>query len=108
MCGIAGWVDFERDLTNETKAVPGDGANIGLSPHQDADGLWLSASAAFAHRRLIVVDPSGGLQPMVRQYGDHTYAITYNGELYNTEDIRKESARLRPSAFKRIQIQKYC
>ncbi len=89
MCGIAGWVDFERDLTNETKAVQAMGQTLACRG-PDADGLWLSASAAFAHRRLIVVDPSGGLQPMVRQYGDHTYAITYNGELYNTEDIRKD------------------
>ena len=46
--------------------------------------------AAFAHRRLIVVDPSGGVQPMIRKRGNETYTMIYNGELYNTADLRSE------------------
>jgi len=37
-----------------------------------------------------VVDPEGGLQPMVRRVGNRDYVIVYNGELYNTDEVRQE------------------
>lgn len=89
MCGIAGWVDWERDLTDERATVVAMGETL-VCRGPDTAGLWVTKSAAFAHRRLIVVDPSGGAQPMTRQFGDRQYTLIYNGELYNTEDIRKE------------------
>jgi len=89
MCGIAGWVDFERDLRHEEATVRAMGETL-VCRGPDAAGAWLTKSAAFAHRRLIVVDPEGGIQPMTRRLGGKVYTITYNGELYNTEDIRKE------------------
>lgn len=89
MCGFAGWIDWERDLTRERSIVEQMGATLS---HRgpDADDIWLSTAAAFAHRRLIVVDAQGGAQPMTRQLGDNTYTIVYNGELYNTPEIRKD------------------
>jgi asparagine synthase (glutamine-hydrolysing) len=89
MCGIAGWVDWERDLTNERHIVEKMGQTL-THRGPDTRGLWVSKSAAFAHQRLIVVDPAGGAQPMSRTFGDNTYTIIYNGELYNTEEIRKD------------------
>jgi asparagine synthase (glutamine-hydrolysing) len=56
----------------------------------DASGYWLSEHTALGHCRLVVVDPEGGKQPMSRQRGDQFYVMVYNGELYNTEDIRQE------------------
>lgn len=44
----------------------------------------------FGHKRLVVIDPECGRQPMTKQKEDNSYTICYNGELYNTEDIRKE------------------
>ncbi len=46
----------------------------------------IMTNAALVHRRLIVIDPENGKQPMT--FG--RYTIVYNGELYNTEDIRSE------------------
>ena len=46
--------------------------------------------AALIHRRLVVTDPEGGAQPMVRRYGGRTYVITYNGELFNIPELRRE------------------
>lgn len=89
MCGITGWIDWERDLTRESptlKAMTGTLAFRG----PDAAGLWLSTHAALGHRRLVVVDPAGGAQPMTRQLGQRVYTITYNGELYNTAELRQE------------------
>jgi len=56
----------------------------------DAGGMWLSPWAALGHRRLIVVDPEGGSQPMVRKRGEDKYIISYNGELYNMPELRRE------------------
>ncbi|MBE3575851.1 MAG: asparagine synthase (glutamine-hydrolyzing) [Firmicutes bacterium] len=89
MCGITGWIDWDQDLTQQRTVLQ---AMVDrLAPRgPDAEGSWLSPHAALGHRRLIVVDPAGGGQPMVRQRGDATYVLVYNGELYNTEDLRQE------------------
>lgn len=89
MCGIVGWIDFSRDLSREAeilKTMADKLANRG----PDASGFWFSEEAALGHRRLIVVDPEGGRQPMIRRKGNNLYILVYNGELYNTEDIRAE------------------
>ena len=89
MCGIVGFVDWRRDLTLQKDTLVGmTQALIPRGP--DAEGYWLSPRAAFGHRRLVVVDPQGGRQPMIRQRGEHKFILIYNGELYNTLDIRQE------------------
>lgn len=89
MCGIAGWIDWEKDLTKQHPIL--SVMTETLSPRgPDAEGFWLSAHAALGHRRLAVVDLEGGGQPMIRKAGNNTYVIVYNGELYNTPEIRSE------------------
>ncbi len=87
MCGITGWIDWSRDLTKEVHVLQAMNATLSARG-PDAEGYWVSPRAAIAHRRLVVVDPSGGGQPMVRKRGDDVYILTYNGELYNTQEIR--------------------
>ena len=89
MCGITGWVDYERDLTGEVEVLHKMKEAL-YRRGPDAAGTWFFTRAALGHRRLIVVDPLGGEQPMVRQRGDRTFVITYNGELYNTMEIKME------------------
>ncbi len=91
MCGIVGWVDYQKDLRGSGRII---NRMVETMVHRgpDADGVWLSAHAALGHRRLIVVDPVGGTQPMVRQHQGRIYILTYNGELYNTGELRKELA----------------
>ncbi|KEO83838.1 asparagine synthase (glutamine-hydrolyzing) [Tumebacillus flagellatus] len=89
MCGIAGWTDWKLDLTQQS-AVLEDMAETLYNRGPDAGGIFLSAHTGFAHRRLAVVDITNGQQPMSRVQGDHTYTLVYNGELYNTEDIRRD------------------
>jgi asparagine synthase (glutamine-hydrolysing) len=59
----------------------------------DAEGFWVYENALLGHRRLTVVDPEGGRQPMALAWGGTTYVLIYNGELYNTEDLRAELLR---------------
>lgn len=89
MCGIAGWIDWEANLSSQEQTMK-NMANRLIPRGPDAEGIWLSSHAAFAHRRLIVVDPAGGAQPMIRRRGNETYVMVYNGELYNTNDLRSE------------------
>lgn len=91
MCGITGWIDWERDLTQQKHILQAMTKTL-TNRGPDTEGTWVSCRAALGHRRLIVVDPAGGAQPMVRNRGESTFVLTYNGELYNTEDIRCELA----------------
>lgn len=57
----------------------------------DGQGVWTDDGLVLAHRRLAVVDLTPmGAQPMLS--ADGRWAVTYNGELYNTEDIRRDLA----------------
>jgi asparagine synthase (glutamine-hydrolysing) len=91
MCGITGWIDWERNLAHP-EAVAVVAAMTEALAHRgpDAVGAWHTPRAAFGHRRLAVIDPENGAQPMLRRQGEATYAITYNGELYNTAELRAE------------------
>lgn len=89
MCGITGWIDNERNLLQYKNIIENMSKTL-KERGPDQTDTWLSSHAALGHTRLIVIDPVGGQQPMVRQYGNRKYVITYNGELYNTKELRAE------------------
>lgn len=89
MCGITGWIDW-NELLNEKHVVLDQMASELDRRGPDERNTWCTFHAAFGHTRLIVVDPEGGRQPMHRSNGEEIYTLIYNGELYNTEDLRKE------------------
>jgi asparagine synthase (glutamine-hydrolysing) len=90
MCGVVGWVDFERDLRSAggiAQALTDSLARRG----PDGEGVWLSRHAALGHRRLSVIDRAGGHQPMVaREDGRDLAVITYCSEVYNFRELRAE------------------
>lgn len=88
MCGITGWVDWHQDLTQQVFIVE-KMANTLSRRGPDASNVWRSRHVSLGHTRLIVVDPAGGMQPMAKEKNNRLYRIVYNGELYNTEEIRK-------------------
>ncbi|RCW42651.1 asparagine synthase (glutamine-hydrolyzing) [Paenibacillus prosopidis] len=89
MCGITGWIDWNRDLTKQSESL--EKMTDTLAPRgPDASGTWISAHCALGHRRLSVIDPENGAQPMIRHTGDDKYVVVYNGELYNALELRKE------------------
>lgn len=88
MCGIVGWIDFRRGLATESEVIQTMADKL-LPRGPDESGVWLSNQAAFGHRRLVVVDPEGGKQPMMGERDNDYYVLVYNGELYNTEEIRR-------------------
>ena len=89
MCGIAGWINTADNISQYKGVV--EKMTEELIPRGPDDlGYWYSDHVLLGHRRLAVVDPAGGGQPMVRKRGDQHFVIIYNGELYNTADLRKE------------------
>ena len=87
MCGIGGFVEFERDARRGGPIL--HGMKRTLTPRgPDAEGTYFDEDAALVHRRLIVIDPEGGKQPM--HSPDRNTIIIYNGELYNTPELRTE------------------
>jgi asparagine synthase (glutamine-hydrolysing) len=89
MSGIVGWIDWHADLTHQRMLIT-QMADTLRHRGPDAQDQWLSLHAALAHRRLIVIDAQAGGQPMVYQEGERIYAITYNGEIYNFRELRRE------------------
>lgn len=85
MCGIAGMIGihFDDEICNSIIATM-----IRRGP--DDQGMYKNKECALLHRRLSVRDPSGGMQPMVLDWAGERYVIVYNGEQYNTDELRNE------------------
>ena len=85
MCGIAGFVG------NGDQAVL-DHMCVALAHRgPDGQGTWIDAEAGvhLGHRRLAVIDPAGGAQPM----HDGDLVVVFNGEIYNFRELRAELER---------------
>lgn len=91
MCGIAGIFAYREAAqpVNSEELLRIRDAMRNRGP--DGEGLWISADqrVGFAHRRLAIIDLSdAGAQPMVS--ADGTLIITFNGEIYNYRELRRE------------------
>ncbi|WP_067181905.1 asparagine synthase (glutamine-hydrolyzing) [Microtetraspora niveoalba] len=92
MCGIAGWVDYDRDLRTERDAARAMTETMACRG-PDAEGLLAEPHAVLGHRRLAIIDIEGGRQPMaVELDGRLIAAMTYSGEVYNFRELRAELA----------------
>jgi asparagine synthase (glutamine-hydrolysing) len=89
MGGIAGIIDFSRDLLLNT-GVANDMLQKQKHRGPDTLGLHAEPSAILGSCRLSLSDPAGGSQPMTRSIGSHAYTLVYNGELYNANELRQE------------------
>jgi asparagine synthase (glutamine-hydrolysing) len=88
MCGINGRVN---DRTGAPVAAETLAAMADLLQHRGPDGagVWSDGAVGFGHRRLAVIDPSdAGRQPF--HTADGRLTITFNGEIYNFQDVRRE------------------
>ncbi len=83
MCGIAGILSQSIDLREKRPMIENISKSLEMRGPDDR-GEYITQSTALIHRRLAVIDPQRGSQPM--RFG--RYVIVYNGELYNTQEIR--------------------
>lgn len=92
MCGITGFIEWNRDLTKESDLVQTMTSCL-EKRGPDAQGTWISGPCAFGHRRLSVMDPENGAQPMIIHEEDAVFTIVYNGEIYNAPELKAELQR---------------
>lgn len=86
MCGIAGILQHDHRMVDRDQIESMTGAMVHRGP--DDAGIYLDRYVGLGHRRLSIVDRSTGHQPMCNE--DETVWITFNGEIYNYQEIREE------------------
>ena len=85
---FVGFVNFKRDISKDKNIL--ENMNKTLSKRgPDEEGYYSVSNSCLAHKRLIVIDPKGGKQPMIEKYSFGTYVIIYNGQIYNTKELKK-------------------
>ncbi|MCI9370023.1 MAG: asparagine synthase (glutamine-hydrolyzing) [Lachnospiraceae bacterium] len=84
MCGFSGFAGKNCDREDVLKKMTDKIAHRG----PDQEGMFLSEQAALGFRRLSIIDLENGSQPMYNE--DKKIVITFNGEIYNHLEIRKE------------------
>ena len=84
MCAIAGilGLPFDSEILDKFLSTM-------LHRGPDGTGSYMERECCLLHSRLAIVDLEGGAQPMTLQWDTEEYVITYNGELYNTNEIKK-------------------
>ncbi len=88
MCGIVGFVNYSRDISKFRNVI--NDMNQTLSSRgPDEEGYYINTHIALGHKRLIVIDPEFGKQPMIEKYSFGEYVIVYNGQIYNTKELRE-------------------
>jgi len=89
MCAIAGVIGLPVDCFIVNKML-----STMRRRGPDAQGSYFGSNCCLLHSRLTVIDPEGGAQPMHLCWQGKEYTIVYNGELYNTEELRQELIKL--------------
>ncbi|MEU2556884.1 asparagine synthase (glutamine-hydrolyzing) [Streptomyces sp. NPDC013313] len=89
MCGITGWVSYDRDLTTEATALHAMTETMACRGPDDR-GVWTEGPAALGHRRLAIIDLPGGRQPMSVPTPEGAVALVYSGEAYNFTELRRD------------------
>ena len=85
MCAIAGMLSLETSEVIQEKML-----RTMERRGPDAKGVYSDEDCCLLHARLAIIDPEGGKQPMELDWENERYILVYNGELYNTEEIRRE------------------
>ena len=88
MCGIAGIVNLKKDISNDYYIIRNMTKTL-TKRGPDEDGLYFSKHSNLGHRRLSIIDIENGKQPMSYRVNETTYTIVYNGQIYNSKELRK-------------------
>ena len=90
MCGFVGFTNLKKDFKYEKEIDLLKKMNNTLSKRgPDEEGFYINNYICMAHKRLIVIDPKNGKQPMIEKYSFGDYAIVYNGQIYNTKELKE-------------------
>ncbi len=93
MCSIAGFYNSSRDFNTEQERysyILNDMNKALAHRGPDAQNTVLSSHCGLAHTRLSIRDVARGEQPMKKTIGENAVYIVYNGEIYNTKELKSE------------------
>lgn len=87
MCGIAGYINFDREKNASQETIK---KMTDIISHRgpDGEGIYIDRNLGFGHRRLSIIDLATGDQPMFSE--DKSIALIFNGEIYNYIELREE------------------
>lgn len=95
MCGISGFCSFRENYTQSEKSSD---RRLGILKAMrlaiarrgnDQRGEYLRKNTGLSHTRLSIRDIAGGAQPMIRKQNGAEYAVVFNGEIYNTDELTR-------------------
>ena len=89
MCGIVGFVNFKRDISEYRNVLSSMNKSITNRGSNDEEGYYMSKHIGLGHNNLIAIDSEGGKQPRVERYQEGSYIIVYNGQIYNAKELKK-------------------
>lgn len=89
MCAISGMVGLQSTAQTLQKML-----DTMRRRGPDGSGVFQEADVTLLHSRLAVIDPEGGKQPMELSWAGEDYVLIYNGELYNTQEVKYDLAAL--------------
>ncbi len=92
MCGFAGFSNFDYEISKKSSTHYDIGMRMGMRlSHRGPDdsGVYVSKNCVLSHTRLAVMDPLLGRQPMTAFIDGISYTIAYNGEIYNTKELKQ-------------------
>lgn len=87
MCGFVGILNYKEDLRISKNTI--EKMNKTLTRRgPDEEGYYIDENILMGHRRLAIIDLENGKQPMIEKYSNEEYIIIYNGQIYNTEELK--------------------
>ncbi len=86
MCSVCGIFDLKASFKEEAEKMSRALCHRG----PDSFGGFFENGVCLCHNRLAVMDIEGGAQPMSVEYKGDVYTIVYNGEVYNTDELKRE------------------
>ncbi|RMD98942.1 MAG: asparagine synthase (glutamine-hydrolyzing) [Deltaproteobacteria bacterium] len=92
MCGIAGIYNFRTNRPVDRESLERM-ARVQTHRGPDDEGFFLDGPLGFAHRRLAIISPESGKQPMMDEGGN---VVVFNGEIYNYIELREALRKRRP------------
>ena len=84
MCGFTGW--YKKNISKKNKKTIKKMTKTLKYRGPDQKGYFIDKNIMLGHRRLSIIDLKNGIQPMTYK----NYTIVYNGELYNTQEIKEK------------------
>ncbi len=94
MCGIVGFTNFNKNMSEEESRKILENMREKLYRRgPDEEGEYFNEHISIGHKRLVVIDKENGKQPMIFKYQGNNYVITYNGQIYNTRELKNELLR---------------